>query len=403
MTFDSVELIENEIKKGKAEIKIIGMGGGGCNAVNRMIESGLGEGVFFIAANTDRQALDNSLAELKLPLGENLTHGLGAGGKPEIGEKAALENKQEIKAILEGTDMVFITAGMGGGTGTGGAPVVAEIAKELGILTVAVVTTPFQLEGAVKEKYAQDGINKLRGKVDTLLVIPNENLFRNLDPKTPLKEAFKIADDTLRQSILGISNLITCTGIINVDFADVKTTMKDRGDAVIGIGEGHGENKAIDAVNNAIHNKLIQDISIDGATNVLVGIAAGEDLTTQEYETILSHIHKKVAHEVLIIPALRTEEKMNDRVEVTIIATGCSGKKNFVPEKAVVEEPEIEEPEAEEAASEVQAVAETVPEAPKPEPVRIPEMSGSVKSNSLETPAITRGFGELMKKMRKGN
>lgn len=403
MTFDSVELIEDEIRKGKAEIKIIGIGGGGCNAVNRMIESGLGEGVLFIAANTDRQALDVSRAELKLPLGENLTHGLGAGGIPEIGEKAANENKQEIKAILEGADMVFITAGMGGGTGTGGAPVVAEIAKDLGILTVAVVTTPFLVEGTVKERYAQEGISKLRERVDTLIIIPNENLFKYLDPNTPLTEAFKMADDTLRQSILGISNLITGNGVINVDFADVKTTMKDRGDAVIGIGEGHGENKAVEAINNAIHNKLIQDISIDGATNVLVGITSGTDFTTQEFKTILSQVNEKTARDAHIIHSQMTDEKMNDSVEVTIIATGCSGKKLSESKAAVVEAPA-----AEETAPEVQAVPEPEPEAPvtetrKPEPVRIPDMKGSARNNNIEIPAIKRGFGEIMKKMRKGN
>ena len=409
MTFDSVEIIEDEIINGKATIKIIGVGGGGCNAVNRMIESGLGDGVQFIAANTDRQALDRSRAATKIVLGTKLTHGLGAGGRPEVGEKAAIEDKEIINALLEGTDMVFITAGMGGGTGTGGAPVIAKLAKDMGILTVAVVTTPFRVEGKVKANYAAEGIKKLRENVDTLIVIPNENLFRRLDEKTTLPEAFRMADDTLRQSILGITNLITGTGIINLDFADVRTIMKDKGETVMGIGVGKGENRAEEAVNNAVSNKLLQDSSIDGASDILLNITSGPDLTTRETEKILDLVHARADENAHIIFGQREVESMSDSVEVTIIATGCKGKNHNVitPEPEAVAKPEtVPEPEPE-----PELEPEPIPEpetqksrpvyVPEPEPVQPRKQFAANREKDIDTPAIYR-IGDRMREMRKG-
>ena len=252
-------------------IKVIGAGGGGSNAVNRMIEEGL-QHVEFIVANTDKQALSKSVAENKIVIGSKLTNGLGAGGKPEIGEKAAIEDSEAIANILKGADMVFVTAGMGGGTGTGAAPVIAKIAKEQGALTVGVVTKPFDFEGNTKKRLAEEGIRKLHENVDTLIVIPNQYLLKIVDKKTSISQAFKLADDVLRQGVQGISDLITHPGEVNIDFADVKTTMEGKGDAILGIGIGEGENRAVDAALKAIDNPLLEDSHIDGAKNILVNI-----------------------------------------------------------------------------------------------------------------------------------
>ena len=253
-------------------IKVVGVGGAGGNAVNRMIASGLKK-VSFLALNTDVQALQRSNAQTRIAIGKELTGGLGAGGIPEVGEKAAVESKEEIKAELENTDMVFITAGMGGGTGTGAAPVVAEIAKSCNALTVAVVTTPFAFEGKKKMMLAQQGIERLRKQVDTLILIPNQYLLKVVENNTPIKQAFLIADDVLYQGVQGISELITEPGEINIDFADVKTVMKGKGDALMGIGFGEGSNRAIDAAKEAISNPLLENASIDGAKSVLVNLA----------------------------------------------------------------------------------------------------------------------------------
>ncbi|TVQ39985.1 MAG: cell division protein FtsZ [Spirochaetaceae bacterium] len=302
-------------------IKVIGVGGGGSNAVNRMIASGLGN-VEFMAVNTDLQALQLSNAETRLPLGSKLTGGLGAGGKPEVGEKAALEDKEEIQNIIRGADMVFITAGMGGGTGTGAAPVIAEVARQMGILTVAVVTKPFDFEGRRKLQLAEEGIAKLREVVDTLITIPNQHLLRIVERRTPIKEAFLIADDVLRQGVQGISDLITKPGEINIDFADVKTIMNGRGDALMGIGVGNGENRAVDAATNAINNPLLEDARIEGAKGILVNVSGGLDFSLSEYEEVLNIITANADDDALIIAGSAIDELMENEVKVTVIATG---------------------------------------------------------------------------------
>ncbi|TVR03439.1 MAG: cell division protein FtsZ [Spirochaetaceae bacterium] len=302
-------------------IKVIGVGGGGSNAVNRMIAAGL-TNVEFLAVNTDLQALQLSNAETRLPLGSKLTGGLGAGGKPEVGEKAALEDKEEIQNIIRGADMVFITAGMGGGTGTGAAPIIAEVAREMGILTVAVVTKPFDFEGRRKKQLAEEGIAKLRAAVDTLITIPNQHLLKIVERRTPIKEAFLIADDVLRQGVQGISDLITKPGEINIDFADVKTIMNGRGDALMGIGVGNGENRAVDAATNAINNPLLEDARIEGAKGILVNVSGGVDFSLSEYEEVLNIITANADDDALIIAGSAVDELMDNEVKVTVIATG---------------------------------------------------------------------------------
>ena len=306
-------------------IKVVGVGGAGGNAVNRMIASGLKK-VSFVALNTDVQALQRSNAQTRIAIGKELTGGLGAGGQPEIGEKAAQESKEEIKAELENTDMVFIAAGMGGGTGTGAAPVVAEIAKGLGALTVAVVTTPFAFEGRKKFVLAQQGIEKLRKQVDTLILIPNQYLLKVVENNTPIKQAFLIADDVLYQGVQGISELITEPGEINIDFADVKTVMKGKGDALMGIGFGEGANRAVDAAREAISNPLLENASIDGAKSVLVNLAGSDNLTLQEYQDVVELITENCAEDALIIAGQAFNPDLGDRIKVTVVATGFENK-----------------------------------------------------------------------------
>ena len=302
-------------------IKVIGAGGGGSNAVNRMIEVGL-HNVDFIVANTDQQALGKSRAATRLVLGAKVTHGLGAGGKPEIGEKAAMEDRAVIAAALEGADMVFITAGMGGGTGTGSAPVIAQIAKELGALTVAVVTKPFGFEGKVKMRLAEEGIEKLRQAVDTLIVIPNQHLMKVVEKRTPIKEAFMLADDVLRQGVQGISDLITVAGDINIDFADVNTVMQGQGDAIMGVGTASGDNRAVEAAEKAISNPLLEDARIEGARNILVNVTGGENFTLSEFEEIVSIITNSADPDALVISGIVNKPGDYDEVSVTVIATG---------------------------------------------------------------------------------
>lgn len=319
-------------------IKVMGVGGGGSNAVNRMISSGL-KNVQFIAVNTDQQALKLSLAETKIGLGTQLTGGLGAGGVPEVGESAALEDKDEIRNILQGADMVFLTAGMGGGTGTGAAPIMAQIAREMEILTVAVVTKPFEFEGRRKMQLADEGIRRLRETVDTLIIIPNQYLLKIVDKRTPIKEAFLLADDVLRQGVQGISDLITRPGEINIDFADVRTIMKGQGDALMGIGTGHGDNRAVDAATNAINNPLLEDARIEGAKGILVSVTGGEDFSLIEYEEIVNIITANADSDALIIPGTTLDVTMVDEVQVTVVATGF----NAVAPANVVEQREEEE------------------------------------------------------------
>lgn len=302
-------------------IKVVGVGGGGGNAVNRMIASGLKK-VSFIALNTDVQALQRSNAQTRIAIGKELTGGLGAGGQPEIGEKAAIESKEEIKKELENVDMVFITAGMGGGTGTGAASVVAEIAKTCNALTVAVVTTPFAFEGKKKLMLAQQGIEKLRKNVDTLILIPNQHLLNVVDNNTPIRQAFLLADSALLQSVQGISDLITEPGEINIDFADVKTVMKGKGDALIGLGFGEGANRAVEAAKQSISNPLLENASIDGAKAVLVNIAGGDNLTLKEYQDVVELITNNVAEDALITAGQSYNPALGDRLKVTVVATG---------------------------------------------------------------------------------
>lgn len=315
-----LEIMEETLGN-KTVIKVIGAGGGGSNAVNRMISCGV-KGVEFIATNTDLQALDKSQAKIKLPLGTKLTGGLGAGGNPDIGAQAAEEDKETLKNVLKGADMVFITAGMGGGTGTGSAPVIARLARELGALTVAVVTKPFGFEQKRKMTLAEEGIDKLYQEVDTLITIPNENLMKIVEKNTPIREAFLQADDVLRMGVQGISDLITQHGDINIDFADVKAVMLGQGEALMGIGSGRGDNRAIDAATSAINNPLLEDACIDGARGLLVNVAGGNSLALSEYKEVMDIIAENIDPEATVIPGTTIDETMEDEIKVTVIATG---------------------------------------------------------------------------------
>lgn len=320
LDFDMNSIFQN------ARIKVIGCGGGGGNAVNRMIEDGL-KNVEFIVVNTDNQALRLSKAESKIQIGEKLTRGLGAGANPDIGEKAAEESKDMIKDAIQGAELVFITAGMGGGTGTGAAPVVAEIAKSLGILTVGVVTKPFPFEGRKRMMQADMGISNLMSKVDTLVTIPNERLLTMVDKKTSLLEAFKKADDVLRQGVQGISDLITIPGIVNRDFADVKAIMSDRGLAHMGIGRGTGENRAIEAAKQAISSPLLET-SIIGATGVLMNVTGGPDLSLHEIHEAGNMVQESTDEDAVFMFGAVIDEDLKDEIRVTLIATGFEGSAN---------------------------------------------------------------------------
>ena len=303
-----------------AKIKVVGVGGGGNNAVNRMIDAGV-DSAEFVAVNTDKQALVVSKAPVRLQIGERLTSGLGAGGKPEIGQKSAEESKASITEMLEGAHLVFITAGMGGGTGTGAAPVVAQIAKEMGILTIAVVTKPFAFESRVRAENADKGIQELKKYVDTMVIIPNERLFQIVPKKTPILEAFRYADDVLRQGIQGISDLIAKPGLINLDFADVKTIMENKGLAHMGIGHGKGETKALDAVKEAVANPLIET-TIEGAKGLLLNVKGGVDLTQEDVSEVAMLVQEVIDPSCTVIFGNSIDENMHDEIEVTIIATG---------------------------------------------------------------------------------
>lgn len=302
-------------------IKVVGAGGGGSNAVNWMLNCNV-KCVDFIAANTDLQALNYSKAPIKLPIGSKLTGGLGAGGKPEIGEKAALEDSEAIANAIRGAHMVFITAGMGGGTGTGSAPVIAKIAREQGALTVGVVTKPFHYEGKAKMRTAEAGIERLRNAVDTLVVIPNQKLLTMSDNKKTLKDAFMMADDVLRRAVQGITDIIMKNGLLNVDFADVRSTMEGQGDALMGVGLGSGENRAVDAATNAINNPLLEDSRIEGATHILVNIYASEMLAATEVSDIMEIVTANAHPDVDTIHGITIDNEMEDKISVTVIATG---------------------------------------------------------------------------------
>ncbi len=303
-----------------ATIKVVGIGGGGSNAVNRMIEHGV-QGVEFIAVNTDAQALNLSKAEVKMQIGTKLTRGLGAGANPEVGRKAAEESKEQIEEALQGADMVFVTAGMGGGTGTGAAPVIAQVAKEIGALTVGVVTRPFMFEGRKRSNQAAGGIDALKSNVDTLIVIPNDRLLEIVDKNTPMLEAFREADNVLRQGVQGISDLIATPGLINVDFADVKTIMADKGSALMGIGIATGESRAVEAAKKAISSPLLET-SIDGAHGVLMNITGGANLSLYEVQEAADIVTSAADQEVNVIFGSVINENLKDEIVVTVIATG---------------------------------------------------------------------------------
>lgn len=309
-----------------AVIKVIGVGGAGGNAVNRMIDEGV-QGVSFIAANTDVQALNSNKAENKIQLGPKLTRGLGAGSHPEVGQKAAEESQQTIEEALKGADMIFITAGMGGGTGTGAAPVIAKIARETGALTVGVVTRPFTFEGPKRSKDAAEGISQLKQYVDTLVIIANNRLLEMVDKKTPMMDAFKEADNVLRQGVQGISDLITSTDYVNLDFADVKTVMENQGSALMGIGRASGENRTVEATKMAISSPLLE-VSIDGAKQVLLNITGGPDLTLFEAQDASDIVSKTSGDDVNIIFGTSINANMGDEVVVTVIATGIDNKQD---------------------------------------------------------------------------
>ena len=315
MEYEDVTMMD-----GTATIKVIGVGGAGNNAVNRMIEAGI-KGVDFIAVNTDRQALQKSKAGTKIQIGEKITRGLGAGADPDIGAQSAEENKSEIAETLRGADMVFVTAGMGGGTGTGAAPIVAQAAKEMGILTIGVVTKPFTFEGKKRLSQAERGIESLKAKVDSLVVIPNDKLLQIIDRKTSINEAFRMADDVLRQGVQGISDLIAVTGTVNLDFADVKTIMLNTGMAHMGIGRASGENRAEDAAKQAVQSPLLET-SIEGARGVIINITGGEDLGLHEVNTAAELVQRSVDPEANIIFGTVTDPDMKDEIQITVIATG---------------------------------------------------------------------------------
>lgn len=303
-----------------ANIKVVGVGGGGCNAVDRMIEEGL-QGVDFIAVNTDAQALMLSKAPTRVRIGEKLTRGLGSGGNSEIGRKAAEESSEEIYAVLRGSDMVFITAGMGGGTGTGASPIVAQISKEIGALTIGVVTRPFTFEGARRIQAAEAGITKLKEQADTLIVIPNDRLLQIVDKRANLQDAFRVADDVLRQGVQGISELITVPGLINLDFADVRTIMLEGGAALMAVGEAKGEDRAREAAEKAISSQLL-DITIDGARGILFNVTGGPDLTLFEVNQAAAIIKETAHPDVNLIFGAVIDPNMKDQIRITVIATG---------------------------------------------------------------------------------
>ncbi|MGH9325943.1 MAG: cell division protein FtsZ [Terriglobia bacterium] len=315
----------DELRRG-AKIKVIGVGGGGGNAVNRMIDARV-EGVEFCVANTDLQALSMSKAPLKIQLGAKLTKGLGAGANPEVGRQAALEDTEKVLDVLDGADMVFITAGLGGGTGTGGAPIVAGLARELGALTVAVVTKPFAFEGKRRMTQAEQGLAELSDAVDTVICIPNERLMQFVDRDTSFFESFRIADDILRQGVQGISDIITITGIINRDFADIKTIMQGMGYAVMGTASASGENRAVEATNRAISSPLLEDASINGAEGILLNITGSGKLTLHEVHAASTIVRKAAAEDANIIFGAVHDEAMEDAVKVTVIATGIKNER----------------------------------------------------------------------------
>jgi cell division protein FtsZ len=361
-------MIEFTDRSEGARIKVIGVGGGGGNAINTMVAGRL-EGVEFIAANTDVQALAANKATVKLQLGRSASRGLGAGANPEIGRQAALENREQIEAALAGADMVFVTAGMGGGTGTGGAPVVADIAKATGALTVGVVTKPFLFEGNRRRKHAEQGLAELKAAVDTLIVIPNQRLLSVAGENMSLADAFKRADEVLLNAVQGISDLITVHGIVNVDFADVRTIMAEQGMALMGTGRAAGPRRAVEAMQAAISSPLLEDVTLDGATGLLVNITGGSGLTLHEVDEAVSMAHAAADPEANIIFGSVIDERLGDEVKITVIATGFAAKE-AERRPAAAKSVSVAVP----AAAPARAVPPPLPVQPKaaaPEPIRL--------------------------------
>lgn len=335
------ELVDNA-PSNNAVIKVIGVGGGGGNAVNHMVENSI-EGVEFICANTDAQALKRVAAKIVLQLGSEITKGLGAGANPEVGRQAAMEDRERIAELLQGADMVFITAGMGGGTGTGGAPVVAQVAKELGILTVAVVTRPFPFEGPKRQRAAEEGMKELSEHVDSLITIPNEKLLTVLGKNASLLTAFSAANDVLLGAVQGIAELITSPGIINVDFADVRTVMSEMGMAMMGTGAATGENRAREAAEKAIRSPLLEDVNLNGARGILVNITAGPDLSIGEFNDVGATVQEFASQDATIVVGTAIDMNMSDELRVTVVAAGLDGLRK---EKAVAAETRHARPES---------------------------------------------------------
>lgn len=328
-----IEFDEGAVQE--AKIRVVGVGGGGGNAVNTMIESGM-KGVDFIASNTDTQALTKHKAPLKIQLGQNITRGLGSGGDPEVGRRSAIEDREKIREVLDGADMVFVTAGMGGGTGTGGAPIIAEVARECGALTVGVVTKPFNFEGKVRMRQAEEGINLLKRSVDTLITIPNQRLLSVVNKHTLFEEAFKNADEVLHNAVKGISDTITVPGLINVDFADVRTVMSEMGMALMGEGFGTGENRAVDAAQRAISSPLLEDICIDGARGILVNVTSSKDLTLFEVHEAISLIQESAHPDANVIFGAVIDDSLEEEIRITVIATGIGRAEKLIePERKV--------------------------------------------------------------------
>lgn len=347
-----------------AKIRVVGIGGAGCNVINTMVESQQITGVEFIAVNTDAQALSVNKAFIKIPIGQGITNGLGAGANPGVGRKAAEESLEILKSNLEGSDMVFITAGMGGGTGTGASPIIAKIARELGALTIGVVTKPFNFEGAQRQKNAEVGIDELRAEVDALITIPNQKLLEIADEKMSLFDAFQVSDSVLNQGVQGIADLIVMPGLINVDFADVRTIMKDAGSALMGIGIGTGEGRAKSAATAAISSPLLE-VSIDGATGILFNVIGGRDLSMREVDEAATIIKEKASPEANIIFGTTINENYNDQIKITVIATGFDshlrGSKYTLPGLVNKRETKVVEKELEVPTYEAQPVIEQKP------------------------------------------
>ena len=370
----------DELRDG-ARIKVIGVGGGGGNAVNRMIDADV-KGVDFLVANTDAQALQGSKAAIKIQLGTKLTKGLGSGGNPEIGRRAALEDTEKLIEALEGADMVFVTTGLGGGTGTGGAPIVASLARELGALTVAVVTKPFAFEGKRRMMQAEQGLAELSQGVDTVICIPNERLMQFVDKGTSFFEAFRIADDILRQGVQGISDIITITGIINRDFADIKTIMEGMGYAVMGTAVASGENRAVDATNLAMASPLLEDASINGAHGILLNITGSSKLTLYEVHESSTIVQKAAADNANIIFGAVHDESMGDAVKVTVIATGIKSERMGVKPLPNLS-PALRT--AQQSVKNMMAKKEKLPVEAQP-----PNVSSEIQNDDLDVPAFIR-------------